>query len=481
MSDEGLRTAERAWLRAPGDPSLAAALATARRRAGLPVPPGLERVLPGAAPRLLWERRGLGPCHGWTEQPVLAGQELLLATLVERRDRDPAPLLRVLSMSDGAERQLGRIEPPFSEAYTAPPARLGDGSYAVALYDHGATTTLLHLGPDGVVLGEQELPDTQGYDVGMKLFLGPVVALDGQDHLISWVYRQVREYRTELRRPGLTAAVWASPEWLVAATPRVVAGVTAPDLRALREDPHAPDGTRFVAREAASGRELWSCQAAFRTAAGHLLGPAAALGQPGQEGLLLVVDRGARCAEGRARALEVEERLLQAPELDASSPELVVAPPAAPARLLALDLASGETAWEVPVPDEVVGVVTSLTGVTVLARTRAGQRLVHLDLQGREQASQPIAGPPLPDAWTPALEQRRPALIARDLEAVLWATQETLTCQDLQGAVRWTLPLPGPCEGFRARTQDRFLPLVAAVVGGGRIALRDEDAVWCYG
>lgn len=484
MTDDALRAAERAWRARPGDPALRDAVVAARRRAGLEVPPALLGGLPREQPRLVWERECL-PCDfGWAERPVVGGGLVLLAG-GEDRTGDPAALLEGFALEDGRPRLRVDAELPTTMGgeQVSEPALLADGTIAVVVYD-GIRTRALHLSPAGRLLDAQELEGTQGYDVGIKLFLGPARALAGQDQLVTWLYRQVREYRTERRRPGQAAPVWSAPELLVAACERVAVGLTTPAPQGPRHDPLAPDGGELVGRDLGTGAERW------RRPASHLLAPGL-VARDGDRELLLVVDRGARVssklAADAAGEAAVHAQLDAAPTREPELWELLDAVshalPPEPARLLALDPDTGAVAWELAArgdgPGEVVGLAAAPTGVSVHVRDAAGQRLVHLDPGGRRVGERPLAGPGL-GRWEPGLEHERPALVARDVDALLVATRGQLECLDLDGAARWSLALPAACAGVHPRRADRLLPRPSVVAHEGRLVLRSGRRVWVY-
>lgn len=487
MTDEALRAAERAWRARPGDPALRDAVVAARRRAGLAVAPALLGALPRERPRLVWERPCL-PCDfGWAERPVVGsgvGQGLVLLAGGEDRTGDPAALLEGFALEDG--RPLLRIDAELPSTIggeqASEPALLADGTIAFVVYEHGVRTRALHLDPAGRLLDAQELEGTQGYDVGIKLFLGPVTPLAGRDHLVTWLYRQVREYRTERRRPGQAAPVWSAPELLIAAAERVAVGLTTPARQAARDDPLGPDGAHLVGRELDTGVERWRRPASHLVGVGHL-----APGLDHGRERLLVVDRGARVASKRALDLAAEEALLAAtrPEAELGDllDEVVHALPPEPARVLALDPETGATAWEHAArgdgPGEVVGLAVAPGGVSVHVRDATGQRLVHLDPDGRPLGEAGIAGPGL-GRWEPGLQHEWPALVARDVDAVLLASEARLECLALDGAPRWSLPLPAACAGFHPRRADRLLPRPSVVVHEGRLVLRGGRRVWVY-
>ncbi len=487
MTDDALRAAERAWRGRPGDPALRDAVVAARRRAGLAVAPALLVALPRERPRLAWERACL-PCDfGWAERPVV-GQGLVLLAGGEDRTGDPAALLEGFALDDG--RPLLRVDAELPTTIggeqVSEPALLADGTIAVVVYEHGVRTRVLHLDRAGRLLDAQELEGTQGYDVGIKLFLGPVLALEGQDQLVSWLYRQVREYRTERRRTGQAAPVWSAPELLVAAGQRVAVGLSTPERQGPRDDPLAPDGAHLVARDLATGVERWRRPASHGVAVGLV-----ARALDADRELLLVVDRGPRVASKRAADLAGEASVLalleahpaREGELHALLDEVSGALPPQPARLVALDLETGAPVWEHAArgdgPGEVVGLTAAPNGVSVLVRDPGGQRLVHLDLSGRPVAHSPLDGPGL-DRWEPGLQHDWPALVARDLDAVLLATEERLECLDLDGAPRWSLPLQAACAGFHPRRADRLLPRLAVVAHERRLVLRSGRRVWVY-
>jgi hypothetical protein len=457
----------------------------ARRRAGLEVAPALLGGLPREQPRLVWERACL-PCDfGWAERPVV-GRGLVLLAGGEDRTGDPAALLEGFALDDG--RPLLRLDAELPTTIggtqVSEPALLADGTIAVVVYEHGVRTRVLHLSAAGRLLDAQELEGTQGYDVGIKLFLGPVTALAGQDQLVTWLYRQVREYRTERRRPGQAAPVWSAPELLVAAGERVAVGLSTPERQGPRDDPLAPDGGQLVARDLATGVERWRRPAPHGVALGHVVLDA------GRE-LLLVVDRGPRVASKRAADATGEASVLELleahpareTELHARLDEVTDALPPEPARLVALDLETGAPVWEHAAqgegPGEVIGLATASNGATLLVRDATGQRLVHLDLAGRSLGHGPLDGPGL-DRWEAHLHHDWPALVVRDLDAALLATEERLECVELGGAPRWSLPLPAACAGFHPRRADRLLPRLTVVAHEGRLVLRSGRRVWVY-
>lgn len=479
MSDDRARAAERAWLANPTDPRLRDEVASARRRAGLTVAPELATAIPRHRPRLLWERQVIPHCWGWTGRPVVDRGRILLAG-GSADAHGEVGLAQVLALEDGRELLVHRELPELArEVQAALPALAPDGSLLVAIYEHPQGVSLLRLGPAGELLARQEVP--AGFptiDGSSKLFLGPLVPLPDGSALVSWVYRQVRRYGTS--RHGSAGRAWEVACWLGAIGPGVAIGVTTPG------PDHLLDRTRVVAHDLLGGEVRWERDAPHATIAGLLRSPAALLERAAapQDELLLLVDRSARFAEKRAASEQAEEaRAAADPEDERLLAELdarEVALPRSPTRLLALALSTGAVEWSADFPGELVGVAACPTGVSVLAHDERGLALHHLDRAGRLAGSSSLDGPPL-RRWGHAVEQVRPALVARDLDVVLVAGEEQLVAHGLAGDVLWNHPLPARCEGFRERRTDRFLPLVQLGLGDGRIALRDGERLWVLG
>jgi len=323
------------------------------------------------------------------------------------------------------------------------------------------------------------------HDAGCKLLLMPIAPASGlgsNDYLISWIYRQVRFFRTECRslRTGLR---WGSEEAMLATTSGVVVGMTAP----VRGTDNR--GT-IVARSIDDGTELWSLDARQKTVAAAY------------SGLVMVVDRLARFVEHVTRRIACEEDVVNAiaeePGLMGAALErlrrelLSQRPLHSPTRLSARSALTGAERWNVLVPGEIVSIAANdhllvLVGVDGTTATLYRHDLVTGAL--RSVTSLGAGWPVSPfdpwstrasfDLWSTEL----PTIVDMDDEILLWASPEALFAEriDPPHDRLWTWTLPAPCRAFRPRVADRFLSEPAITGSRGRIFLRDGWSLWGIG
>jgi len=449
--------------------------------------PDVMPRLPQTEPELLFSIQAPRPWSGFVERPVVAAKSVLLAG-------DDATAACVDGLTG---RPLWSLSVPMesSEGYTGLPLPVEGGAALVPVYQKDAWLRVYRVGPSGQVEavdapGSEEDAHgndmrIQAYDGGCKLFLMPLARGAFDDYLISWVYRQVRFYRTECRsfRERLC---WGSEEAMLATTrePCVVLGVTAP-VRG------TDDRGTLVARDARDGQVLWSRGARNLTVAGA------------GDGVFFLLDRSSRIAEDVARRVACDEELIEAlaeePSLmgDAlghlQKSLLAQRPVRAPSRLLAIDAATGALRWEAEVAGDVVSVGGPGGGVlAVIGIEGKAAHLHRFDVQtGASRGSSSLGSgwPASPfDPWSGRLSfelwsSEAPTIIAVDDHAIAWASPEAIVCERIappfERVFRWTLP--APCRAFRPRVLDRVLNEPAISVGEGTLYCRDGWSLWGIG
>jgi len=441
--------------------------------------------LPLTEPDLLFSAQAPRPWSGFLERPVIAEQGVLLSG-------DDASTAYV----DGATgRTIYTLQVPLeaADAYSGLPMPWGDGRALVPVYQKDASLRVYDVSPAGAI-GLVDSPGAEeqarghdmrflAHDGGCKLFLMPLARAIGDHYLVSWIYRQVRFYRTECRSFA-RGLVWGSEEAMLATAAEVVLGVTAP-VRG------TDDRGTLVARSMKNGEVLWSLGARSRTVAGA------------GAGMFFLLDRSARVAEDAARKIACDEELLEAlaeePALMGEALDSLVRgllaqrPVRAPSRIVAMDAVTGLVRWEAQVPGDVVSVGGPgggvLAAVGVEGTTAKLYRFDAATGDARGASSLGAAWPGSPyDPWSGRLSfelwsTEMPSIVAVDEHAIAWASPEALFVERLEEPFtrlwRWTLP--APCRAFRPRVLDRVLNEPAISVGEGRIYLRDGWSLWGLG
>ncbi|MDI1443858.1 PQQ-binding-like beta-propeller repeat protein [Polyangium sp. 6x1] len=441
--------------------------------------------LPLTAPELLFSSQAPRPWSGFLERPVVAEQGVLLAG-------DDAS---AVCMDAATGRAIYTVHVPLeaTDAYTGLPIPWSDGRALVPVYQKDASLKVYDVSPAGAIAlvdspGAEE--EARGNDMRIvandgscKLFLMPLARAADDHYIVSWLYRQVRFYRTECRSfaRGLR---WGSEEALLATTADVALGVTAP-VRG------TDDRGTLVARSITDGKVLWSLGARSRTVAGA------------GAGMFFLLDRSARVSEDAARKIARDEELLEAlaeepalmgEALDSLLRSLLAQRPVrAPSRIAAIDAATGIVRWEAQVPGDVVSI--GGPGGGVLAVVGVEGTAAHLyrfdaetgEARGASSLGAGWPGSPL-DPWSGRLSfelwsTEMPAIVAVDEHAIAWSSPEALFVERLEEPFtrlwRWTLP--APCRAFRPRVLDRVLNEPAISVGDGRIYLRDGWSLWGIG
>ncbi|MDC3979223.1 PQQ-binding-like beta-propeller repeat protein [Polyangium jinanense] len=441
--------------------------------------------LPLTEPELLFSSQAPRPWSGFLERPVVTEEGVLLAG-------DDASAVCVDAATG---RTIYTLHVPLetTDAYTGLPIPWNDGRALVPVYQKDTSLKVYDVSPAGAI-GLVDSPGAEeeargndmrilASDAGCKLFLMPLARAADDHYLISWLYRQVRFYRTECR--SFTRGLrWGSEEAMLTTTADVVLGVTAP-VRG------TDDRGTLVARSAKDGEVLWSLGARSRTVAGA------------GAGMFFLLDRSARVAEDAARKIACDEELLEAlaeePALMGEALQsllrglLAQRPVRAPSRIAALDAETGIVRWEAQVPGDVVSM--GGPGGGVLAAVGVEGTAAHLyrfDVEtgaprGASSLGTGWPGSPF-DPWSGRLSfelwsTEMPAIVAVDEHAIAWSSPEGLFVERLEEPFtrlwRWTLP--APCRAFRPRVLDRVLNEPAISVGDGRIYLRDSWSLWGIG
>jgi hypothetical protein len=446
------------------------------------VPPPMPR-LPVTEPALLFSVKAPRPWAGFVERPVVTDDSIFVAG---------SGTCARLSIDTGKPIFTVSVQHASAESYIGLPFPLNDGRTLMPVYEKDAWLRVFVIAPDGTL----ESSDTPGseeqtlgndmrivaHDAGCKLFVMPITAaigLGSNDYLISWIYRQVRFFRTECRslRTGLR---WGSDEAMLASTGGVVVGVTAPvrgtDQRG-----------KIVARSIDDGTELWSLDGRQKTVAAAY------------SGLVMIIDRSGRFVEHVTRRISCEEDVVNAiaeePGLMGAALErlrrelLSQRPLQTPTRLSAQNALTGAERWNVLVPGEIVSIgsndeVLMVVGVDGTTATIYRHDLMTGELLGSTSlgAGWPVS--PLDpwstrasfDLWSTEL----PTIVDMDEETLIWASPEALFAERIKKPFDklWTWTLPAPCRAFRPRVVDRFLSEPAITGRGERIFLRDGWSLW---
>lgn len=441
--------------------------------------------LPKAQPSLLFSIQAPRPWSGFLERPVLADGKVLLAG-----DDTSA-----VCLEGGTGRTVYHFTVPMeaSDGYSGLPLPWDDGWALVPIYQKDASLKVYDISPAGAI-GLLDTPGAEeeakgndmrivAQDSGCKLFLMPLARGAGDDYLISWIYRQVRFYRTECRSFHAKLR-WGSEEAMLATTPEVVLGVTAP-VRG------TDDRGTFIARDIRNGAVLWQLGARNKT---H-----AATG----EGVFYLLDRSARVAEDAARKVACDEEILEAlaeePALmgealtEMQKSLLAQRPIHAPSWIMAIDAKTGKLLWEASLPGDVAS-VGGPSGSYLVALSIEGTRgaLYRLDIATGAVLGSSSLGAGWPsspfDPWSGRMSfelwsAEVPAVVGVDNELVAWASPEAIVAERLAEPFDkvWRWGLPAPCRAFRPRVLDRVLNEPAMTVGEGRIYLRDGWSLWAIG
>jgi hypothetical protein len=395
----------------------------------------------------------------------------------------PVTVLQAFDAASGEERFALSVEPEVSgrEVVTSLVHPSSPDTLLVAVYRKDEALEVMRVGLDGRVLARDDLGADGalcGSDMSCKVMVAAAPERDGA-YLVSYLYRQVREYKTFARAFGEPRLRWESDEWLLAADDRVAVGATRPE-RPPRQAPEPrsrfePMPAELVCRARADGAVLWRCPAP----PGHV--DVAGL----YDGRVVLVDRRLRFQEQRERERALDESFLAGRMDDASyGAELdriwQSAPPRAPTIVTALDARSGRACLAHELPGDVLDVRGDRAGgLAVLLTSAAESALLRLDGGGRG-VTERVAIPTPPPA---AIGWPRDDPPYRILDAgegfVLWADHHHLHMSARDGA--WRFPLPDPCAGFRPRSLDRSLPQMSAAILDGTLALRSNERLWILG
>lgn len=442
--------------------------------------------LPQTEPALLFSVKAPRPWAGFVERPVVTNDAILVAG---------SGTCARLSVETGKPIFTVSVQHASAESYIGLPFPLEDGRTLLPVYEKDAWLRVFVIAPDGTLESsdspgaeEQALGNDMrivAHDAGCKFFLmplAPAIGLGSNDYLVSWIYRQVRFFRTECRnlKSGLR---WGSDEAMLASTSGVVIGVTTP-VRGTETR-----GT-IVARSIDDGTELWSLNARHQTVA------------MATEGLVMLIDRSRRFVEHVNRRIATEEDLMHAiaeepgligSALDRLQRELLSHRPLrSPTRISARSALTGAERWSIDVPGEIVSIqanttVLALVGVEGTTATLYRHDLMTGTLRGSSSlgAGWPVS--PLDpwstrasfDLWSPEL----PTIVDMDDEILLWASPEALFAERLDAPHDrlWSWALPAPCRAFRPRVVDRFLSEPAITGSQDRIFLRDGWSLWGIG
>lgn len=442
--------------------------------------------LPQTEPTLLFSVKAPRPWAGFVERPVATQDAILVA--------GNGACVR-LAVDTGKPIFSVSVQHASAESYIGLPFPLADGRTLLPVYEKDAWLRVFVIAPDGTLASsdspgseEQALGNDMhivAHDPGCKFLLmplAPAIGLGSNDYLVSWIYRQVKFFRTECRSldKGLR---WGSDEAMLASTSGVVVGITVPtrgtDARG-----------NIIARSIDDGTELWCMEARQKTVATAFAG------------LVMVIDRSQRFVEHVTRRIACEEDLVEAiaeepglmgTALDRLHRELLAQRPLrAPTRLSARNALTGAERWSVLVPGEIVSILANdslfaLVGVDGTTATLYRHDIATGALRGATSlgAGWPVS--PLDpwstrasfDLWSAEL----PTLVDMDDEILLWASPEALFAERINPPYDrlWTWTLPAPCRAFRPRVVDRFLSEPAITGGRERIFLRDGWSLWGIG
>jgi hypothetical protein len=432
-------------------------------------------------PPTLLVHRPCAPSWGWTETPTLHAGLVLLAGAGTGQG-GPVTVLQALDAASGEERFALAIETdaPGREVVMSLVHVSSPDTLLVAVYRQDEALEVMRVGLDGRVLARDDLGaegSLCGWDVSCKVMLAAAGERDGA-YLVSYLYRQVREYKTFARAFGEPRVRWESDEWLLAADDRVVVGATRPE-----RPPRPAPATRgrfesmpaeLVCRARTDGAVLWRCPAP----PGHV--DVAGL----HDGRVVLVDRRLRFQEQHERERSLDESFLAGRVDDATyGAELdriwQSAPARAPTIVTALDARDGRACFAHELAGDVLDVRAGCAGGLAVLRASATEaELLRLD-EGGGVTEQVAIPPPAPAraGWPPHDPTHR--ILDAGEGFVLWADHGNLHMSARDGA--WSFPLPDACAGFRPRVLDRSLPQMSAAILDGTLALRSNERLWILG
>lgn len=423
-------------------------------------------------PTLLFEREVIPTYADWVAMPSFGNGQIAVVGSGDCQQREnenvvPVSVLQVLAETGDT---VFRFESHGLDGQPIETSNLCvdlDGNYMLAIYEHNVCVRLVRVSPTGQPLQSSSIEEGDpfvAWDVGTKLML-TLLPDSNSRFLLSWMYRQVREFGTYLRSHHGAAPIWQCPERLVGASDSRIVGVETPR-----------DGAAIVCRSREDGAEAWRASFLDYIVAGVT------------SDALVVVDRSAQlidrqasekrlieCADKRQQRGEISEK-----EQEAQWQEALDYLPHVPATVRVLSLADGSERWSQAIDGDVLDIVTDEAGLSVLGSTRAGDGICRsFDWSGTTTGEFGFAGR-VRDRWPTDNDEFR--FVARTDELVIWANGDTLHAHQLGASGRqlWKLPLPAPCKGFRRTGMERALPSTTMTLGHELLALRDGSRLWVY-
>lgn len=465
---------------------------------------------------------------GFLERPVITKDGVLVTGCNQDSRRKPGTdviLLTCLARQDGAE--LFRFCLPDEEGkeiYSSLPVVAQDGDILLSAYCQDRWLKTYRLDAAGKVKAQQEIGLEKGRDLrndyniiggdlSSKLFMAPPHPCDEERLLVSWLYRQVRFFRTEYRswssadtdsaiadtdsaiaetggaiadtdraiaETGGAIAdtggaiadgpIWSCNEWLLGAS-NSIALCASYDRPTDRESPKE----ELSARRIDNGELLWRSDYA-----GRVFGCV-------KDDAFLLVDRSLRLAEYKQRELRYQEELEQNEDLEVME-YFEKNPLTSPSMLLAADADSGEFVQRFTVAGEIFALMTHLSYIAVVCGDESGRG--HIMILDSNAAANPVATRSVAtnEPGVPVLVPvggTWPLLVYLDERCLIWSEKAQLICSpidDLQSE-HWRMTLPAGCAGFHPRMRERLLTPANIVVEDDLLVLRTATKLlgyrWC--
>ncbi|HEU0034465.1 MAG TPA: hypothetical protein VFQ53_27770 [Kofleriaceae bacterium] len=395
-----------------------------------------------------WRRVALpGRTSGFYERPVAAGATLAVSVSAEEAEPGAVPVVAVLDI-DGSPAFTLSYDRAGRDVETSEPCVDADGTVRAAVYEHDVELVVVGATRDGALLPRTSLGSEyplHASDSGPKLGTYIAATSDG-GFVVSYHYRQVRNYFVGKYRDGAPAALWHLPELLVGVAREHLVTYTAPDRASRYRD------FEIVGRTL-DGVKRWELPGDERFVAGTT------------SDAVLVIDRSARAREVSEYQLRAQEAFISeyASEADVDAADRYL--PAAPTRVAWLDVATGVPRWEANVAGDVLAAHATERMVAVITNHAI------VSWAGGVATTTPIAGI-VYDRWPPS--RTLPVIVGDHDGAVVWADDAGL---HVEGS---TIELPCTIDGFHPNTRERALTKPNAIVAAGHVYVRDRDALWIH-
>jgi hypothetical protein len=407
----------------------------------------------------VWRRIVLpGRSDGWSERPVVRDGVVAVGCSWEKAPPGRVPVLAIHDLDGSPGFVVGYEATGAWEVQTSEPAIAGHVIRA-AVYEHECELVVVAATADGTELPRTSLGSAyplHASDAGSKL-MTRITAVSEDSFIVSYAYRQVREYFVGRFHDGANEAVWHAKEWLATASERAVLGYTRPQERGARVNPLDPNGTQLVCRDPRDGRVRWERAGSFVDVVG-IAGDA-----------VVLVDRTPRYAELRERERALDEGFLAGRVTDEEMAAEVGRDvwPTVPMTIRVVDVVTGADLATHDVDGEVISAHASEGLVSVITCDREARgELITWRGAGVTRTFLPIG---VRRSWPPAYST--PAIVGHAGDAAVWADVDAIH------AAR-PITLPFPIWGFEPRMADRRLARANAVVAYGHIYARADDGLW---